>query len=155
MTTIKFFLEFKVLAVVIISAALLCGCGGNSEEALNADNAEESASDLITFFDGAKPEIKKLAKAASEAIDASNFPLAVQNINLLKAQGANLTTDQFMVVSEAGVNLQTAMIEAAERYGCDLFNHCGVGGVQQRAAERERRVGLAGARQAAAGLGGA
>ena len=37
----------------------------------------------------------------------------VQNINLLKAQGANLTTDQFMVVSEAGVNLQTAMIEAA------------------------------------------
>ena len=114
MTTIKFFLEFKVLAVVIISAALLCGCGGNSEKALNADNAEESASDLITFFDGAKPEIKKLAKAASKAIDASNFPLAVQNINLLKAQGANLTTDQFMVVSEAGVNLQTAMIEAAE-----------------------------------------
>ena len=108
MTPIKFVLEFKVLAVVIISAALLCGCGGN------ADNAEESASDLITFFDGAKPEIKKLAKAASEAIDASNFPLAVQNINLLKVQGANLTTDQFMVVSEAGVNLQTAMIEAAE-----------------------------------------
>ena len=69
---------------------------------------------MITFFDGAGPEIKKLAKAASKAIDASNFPLAVQNINLLKAQGANLTTDQFMVVSEAGVNLQTAMIEAAE-----------------------------------------
>ena len=62
MTTIKFFLEFKVLAVVIISAALLCGCGGNSEEALNADNAEESASDLITFFDGAKPEIKKFKR---------------------------------------------------------------------------------------------
>ena len=68
MTTKKFFLEFKVLAVVIISAAMLCGCGGNSEEALNADNAEESASDLITFFDGAKPEIKKLAKAAAKSI---------------------------------------------------------------------------------------
>ena len=84
MTTMKSVLEVKILAAVIISAALLCGCGGNSEEALNADNAEESASDLITFFDGAKPEIKKLAKATSKAIDASNFPLAVQNINLLK-----------------------------------------------------------------------
>ena len=114
MTAIKFILEFKLLTVSIICTALLFGCGGNSEEALNANNAEESASDLITFFDGAKPEIKKLAKAASEAIDKGNFPIAVQNINILKAQGANLTTDQFMVVSEAGVNLQTAMIEAAE-----------------------------------------
>ena len=93
---------------------MLSGCGGNSEEALQADNAEESASDLITFFEAAKPEIKKLAKSASEAIDNDNLPLAVQNINLLKAQGSNLTTDQFMVISEAGVNLQTAMIEAAE-----------------------------------------
>ena len=114
MTAIKFILEFKLFSVLIIFTALLFGCGGNSEEALNADNAEESASDLITFFDGAKPEIKKLAKAASEAIDKGNFPIAVQNINILKAQGANLTTDQFMVISEAGVNLQTAMIEAAE-----------------------------------------
>ena len=114
MTAIKFILEFKLLTILIISTALLFGCGGNTEEALDADNAEESATDLITFFDGAKPEIKKLAKAASEAIDKGNFPIAVQNINILKAQGANLTTDQFMVVSEAGVNLQTAMIEAAE-----------------------------------------
>ena len=114
MTAIKFILEFKLLTILIISTALLFGCSGNSEEALDADNAEESATDLITFFDGAKPEIKKLAKAASEAIDTGNFPIAVQNINILKAQGANLTTDQFMVVTEAEVNLQTAMIEAAE-----------------------------------------
>ena len=114
MTSIKFILEFKLLTILIISTALLFGCGGNTEEALDADNAEESASDLITFFDGAKPEIKKLAKAASEAIDTGNFPIAVQNINILKGQGANLTADQFMVVTEAEVNLQTAMIEAAE-----------------------------------------
>jgi len=114
MTAIKFILEFKLLTILIISTALLFGCDGNSEEALDADNAEESATDLITFFDGAKPKIKKLAKATSEAIDTGNFPIAVQNINILKVQGANLTADQFMVVTEAEVNLQTAMIEAAE-----------------------------------------
>ena len=114
MTSMSFVSALKKTVLGIISATMLSGCGGNSEEALQADNAEESASDLITFFEAAKPEIKKLAKSASEAIDNDNFPLAVQNINLLKAQGSNLTTDQFMVISEAGVNLQTAMIEAAE-----------------------------------------
>jgi len=40
--------------------------------------------------------------------------LAIQSINQLKANGANLSVDQFMVVSEASVNVQKAMIEAAE-----------------------------------------
>ena len=49
-----------------------------------------------------------------DALDKGNFPLATQCINQLKANGAKLNVDQFMVVSEAGVNVQTAIIEAAE-----------------------------------------
>ncbi|MAD24937.1 MAG: hypothetical protein CMO44_12280 [Verrucomicrobiales bacterium] len=95
---------------------LLNGCdGGNVEEALNADTTDESASDLISFFEKADPNLKKLAKTASDALDQENFVVAVQTINQLRAYGGKLTTDQFMVVSEAGVNIQNAMIEAAER----------------------------------------
>ncbi|MBC8243523.1 MAG: hypothetical protein H8E20_03935 [Verrucomicrobia bacterium] len=90
------------------------GCGEVKEEALQADTAEASASDLITFFEKADPKLKQLAKTASEALEQGNFPLAIQAINQLKANGAKLTVDQFMVVSEAGVNVQSAMIEAAE-----------------------------------------
>ena len=60
------------------------------------------------------PKLKQLAKTASDALDKGNFPLATQCINQLKANGAKLNVDQFMVVSEAGVNIQNALIEAAE-----------------------------------------
>ena len=93
---------------------LLGGCSDVSEEALQADTAEESASDLITFFETADSKLKQLAKTASDALDQGNYPLAIQSINQLKANGAKLTTDQFMVVSEAGVNVQSALIQAAE-----------------------------------------
>ena len=102
-------------AIALSLGLILCGCGGGqSEEALNANTAEESASDLVTFFEKAEPNLKKLAKMASDALEQKNFALAIQSINQLKANGAKLTTDQFMVVSEAGVNVQNAMIEAAE-----------------------------------------
>jgi len=98
-----------------LSLGLLMGsCSDGTEEALQADTAEESASDLITFFEKADPKLKQLAKTASDALDQGNFPLAIQAINQLKTNGAKLTVDQFMVVSEAGVNVQSAMIEAAE-----------------------------------------
>ncbi|HJO09684.1 MAG TPA: hypothetical protein QGH16_07520 [Verrucomicrobiota bacterium] len=103
-----------LLVSTVSLTLLLTGCGTKSEEALQADTAEESASDLVMFFDKAKPDLKKLAKTASDALEQGNFPLAVQSINQLKANAAKLTTDQFMVVSEAGVNVQTAMIEASE-----------------------------------------
>jgi len=93
---------------------LLGGCSDVSEEALQADTAEESASDLITFFETADSKLKQLAKTASDALDQGNYPLAIQSINQLKSNGAKLTTDQFMVVSEAGVNVQSALIQAAE-----------------------------------------
>ena len=93
---------------------LFGGCSDGTEEALQADTAEESASDLITFFENADSKLKQLAKTASDALDQGNYPLAIQSINQLKANGAKLTTDQFMVVSEAGVNVQSALIEAAE-----------------------------------------
>lgn len=93
---------------------LLTGCGEVTEEALQANTSEESAGDLITYFETADPKLKQLAKIASDALDKTNFPLAIQSINQLKANGAQLTVDQFMVVSEAGVNVQSAMIEAAE-----------------------------------------
>ena len=95
---------------------ILIGCGGgNIEEALNADTTDESASDLISFFENADPNLKKLAKNASDALDQDNYAVAVQSINQLRANGARLTTEQFMVISEAGVNIQNAMIEAAEK----------------------------------------
>ena len=93
---------------------LLTGCSEVAEEALQADTAEESASDLITYFEKVDPKLKQLAKTASDAIDQGNYPLAIQCVNQLKANGAKLTVDQFMVVSEAGVNIQNALIEAAE-----------------------------------------
>ena len=106
---------FRKLAATIPLSLILCGCGGGqSEEALNADTAEESASDLISFFEEAEPNLKKLAKTASDALEQKQFAVAIQSINQLKANGAKLTTDQFMVVSEAGVNVQNTMIEAAE-----------------------------------------
>tara|TARA_B100001778_G_C18579612_1_gene626775 strand:- start:1110 stop:1493 length:384 start_codon:yes stop_codon:yes gene_type:complete len=98
----------------ILSISIGCG-GGNIEEALNADTTDESASDLISFFENADPNLKKLAKNASDALDQDNFAVAVQSINQLRANGARLTTEQFMVISEAGVNIQNAMIEAAEK----------------------------------------
>ena len=95
---------------------IFIGCGGgNIEEALNADTTDESASDLISFFENADPNLKKLAKNASDALDQDNYAVAVQSINQLRANGARLTTEQFMVISEAGVNIQNAMIEAAEK----------------------------------------
>ena len=98
----------------ILSISIGCG-GGNIEEALNADTTDESASDLISFFENADPNLKKLAENASDALDQDNFAVAVQSINQLRANGARLTTEQFMVISEAGVNIQNAMIEAAEK----------------------------------------
>ena len=106
--------KLNFLTITISLGFLLIGCGGGMEEALQADNAEESANDLIKFFEKADQKLKQLAKTASDAIDQGNYPLAMQSINQLKANGAKLTTDQFMVVSEAGVNVQAAIIEAAE-----------------------------------------
>ena len=71
----------------------------------------------VTLIDGFQlppAELKQLAKTASDSLDKANFPLVIQSINQLKANGAQLTVDQFMVVSEASVNVQSAMIEAAE-----------------------------------------
>ena len=104
----------KISTVTISLGLLLGGCGGSTEEALQADTAEESASDLISYFENADLDLKKLAKTASDALDQGNYPLAIQSINQPKANGANLSVDQFMVVSEARVNVQKAMIEAAE-----------------------------------------
>ena len=106
--------SLKISTVTISLGLLLSGCGGGTEEALQADSAEESASDLISYFENADSDLKKLAKTASDALDQGNYPLAIQSINQLKANGANLSVDQFMVVSEASVNVQKAMIEAAE-----------------------------------------
>ena len=106
--------RLKISAVTISLGLLLNGCGGGTEDALQADTAEESASDLISYFENADSDLKKLAKTASDALDKGNYPLAIQSINQLKANGANLNVDQFMVVSEASVNVQKAMIEAAE-----------------------------------------
>ena len=106
--------KLNFLTITISLGFLLIGCGGGMEEALQADNAEESANDLIKFFEKADQKLKQLAKTASDAIDQGNYPLAMQSITQLKANGAKLTTDQFMVVSEAGVNVQAAIIEAAE-----------------------------------------
>ena len=106
--------RLKISTVTISLGLLLGGCGGSTEAALQADTAEESASDLISYFENADLDLKKLAKTASDALDQGNYPLAIQSINQLKANGANLSVDQFMVVSEASVNVQKAMIEAAE-----------------------------------------
>ena len=106
--------RLKISTVTISLGLLLIGCGGSTEEALQADTAEESASDLISYFENADLDLKKLAKTASDALDQGNYPLAIQSINQLKANGANLSVDQLMVVSEASVNVQKAMIEAAE-----------------------------------------
>ena len=106
--------RLKISTVACSLGLLLSGCGGGTEEALQADSAEESASDLISYFENADTDLKKLAKTASDALDQGNYPLAIQSINQLKANGANLSVDQFMVVSEASVNVQKAMIEAAE-----------------------------------------
>ena len=102
--------RLKISTVTISLGLLLGGCGGRTEEALQADTAEESASDLISYFENADLDLKKLAKTASDALDQGNYPLAIQSINQLKANGANLSVDQFMVVSEASVNVQKAMI---------------------------------------------
>ena len=108
------FHKLKAPIFVLSLGLFLSGCGGGAEEALQADSAEESASDLISYFENADTDLKKLAKTASDALDQGNYPLAIQCINQLKANGAKLTVDQFMVVSEAGVNVQKALIEAAE-----------------------------------------
>ena len=106
--------RLKISTVAFSLGLLLSGCGEGTEEALQADSAEESASDLISYFENADSDLKKLAKTASDALDQGNYPLAIQSINQLKANGANLSVDQFMGVSEASVNVQKAMIEAAE-----------------------------------------
>ena len=106
--------RLKAPLLVLSLGLLLSGCGKVAEEALQADTAEESASDLITYFEKTDPKLQQLAKTASDALDQGNYPLAIQCVNQLKANGAKLTVDQFMVVSEAGVNIQNALIEAAE-----------------------------------------
>ena len=84
------------------------------EKALRADTTEESSSDLITFYENAEPDIKKLAKTASDALDQGDYVLAIRSVNQLFANAAKLNADQFMVASETMVNIQKALIEAAE-----------------------------------------
>ena len=105
----------RIFCTVSIGVTLaMTGCGGSSEKAIQADTAEESADALISFFEKADPEIKKLAKTASDAVEEGKLTLALQSVNQLRAQGAKLTADQFMVVTEAEVNVQNAIREAAE-----------------------------------------
>ena len=100
-------------ALATTAVLLWVGCGAGEEAALSADTAEESADDLITYFAGASDDLKKTAKAASDALKNNNYSEAFKNLNQLKAS-QKLTTDQFMVVSESVVNLQTALIDAAD-----------------------------------------
>ena len=109
------FYKFKQQILFVAFACLLISCGINGEKAMEAETSEDSATDLITFFEEADSEIKKLAKSASNAVDQKNYSLALHYINQLKAQGRMLSSDQFMVVSTAGVNLQGAIADAAER----------------------------------------
>ena len=105
----------RIFCTAFIGVTLtVTGCGGSSEKAIQADTAEESADALISFFEKAEPEIKKLAKTASDAVEEGKLTLALQSVNQLRAQGAKLTADQFMVVTEAEVNVQNAIREAAE-----------------------------------------
>ena len=105
----------RIFCTTFIGLTLaMTGCGGSSEKAIQADTAEESADALISFFEKADPEIKKLAKTASDAVEEGKLTLALQSVNQLRAQGAKLTADQFMVVTEAEVNVQNAIREAAE-----------------------------------------
>ena len=53
--------RLKISTVTISLGLLLIGCGGSTEEALQADTAEESASDLISYFENADLDLKKLA----------------------------------------------------------------------------------------------
>jgi hypothetical protein len=84
------------------------------EEALKADTTEESANDLITFFEDAEAPIKKLAKTASDALEQRNYALAINCVNQFFADAVKLNADRFMVASETMVNIQQALIEAAE-----------------------------------------
>ncbi len=104
----------KHLLLTTIAAVLLVGCGPKMEKALRAETAEESSSDLITFYENAEPGIKKLAKSASEALDQGDYVLAIRSVNQLFANAAKLNADQFMVASETMVNIQKALIDAAE-----------------------------------------
>lgn len=106
--------KFRFQSVLAVSVILLfAGCGGSQEEALSADTAEESADALITFFAGAPTDVKNAAKAASDALKNNNYSEAFKNLNQLKAS-KKLNTDQFMVVSESWVNLQGAVMDAAD-----------------------------------------
>ncbi len=104
----------KHLLLATIAAVLLVGCGPKMEKALRAETAEESSSDLITFYENAEPGIKKLAKSASEALDQGDYVLAIRSVNQLFSNAAKLSADQFMVASETMVNIQKALIDAAE-----------------------------------------
>ena len=107
--------NFKIRILAFSIAFLLIGCGDSTEDALQADTAEESANDLVSYFENADPKLKKLAKIASDALEQGNYPLAVQSINQLKANGRELNVDQLMVITEAGVNVQSAIIKASEK----------------------------------------
>ncbi len=104
----------KHLLLTTIAAVVLVGCGPKMEKALRADTTEESSSDLITFYENAEPGIKKLAKAASDALHQGDYALAIRSVNQLFANAAKLNADQFMVASETMVNIQKALIEASE-----------------------------------------
>ena len=107
--------NFKIRILAFSIAFLLVACGDSTEDALQADTAEESANDLVSYFKNADPKLKKLAKTASDALEQGNYPLAVQSINQLKANGRELNVDQLMVITEAGVNVQSAIIKASEK----------------------------------------
>ena len=106
--------RLKATLVALATGLLLSGCGAKMEKALKADTTEESASDLIAFFKNADDEIKELAKTASGALEQRNYALAINCVNQLFANAVKLNADQFMVASETMVNIQQALIEAAE-----------------------------------------
>ena len=80
--------RLKAPLFVLSLGLLLSGCGKVAEEALQADTAEESANDLVTFFEDAEPAIKKLAKTASDALEKRNYALAINCVNQLFANAA-------------------------------------------------------------------
>ena len=69
---------------------LLTGCSEVAEEALQADTAEESASDLITYFEKADPKLQQLAKEVLVRAHGLDYCVKNQHVSQpLPQEGSN------------------------------------------------------------------
>lgn len=108
----KLLLGSTTVVLATILFVVSTGCGKTDTDAAPTAAApppKQAATQLQQAFNGASPEIKSTATAASQALQTANYEQAVQSIQKIKAQ-KDLTLEQGMAIYNSERSLEARLI---------------------------------------------